>query len=410
MSINYNPKIVTDGLLTCLDAGNTKSFDPYENLFTYSETFTSPSLWSLLDCAASKNAVDPNGVNNSATTITRNSTAYGGLYVYQPSNGFSVTSGVAYTFSIFLKAGTASSITVSLENSGTGGAVFSYSGITVNLATGTITSGSGGTIVAYPNGWYRVSITETATATGTAEPGIYSSGTTAFPLNGTMFIWGAQFERASSASRYYATTGTSKSRGTNLVDISGNSKNGTLTNGPTYSAFNSGNFSLDGTDDHIIINHQLFPLSAFTFDLWFKPSNNDTLKIFWMNEMQIFFQTVSKNIYRRWYNNNATAIAFQESFTPNYASLWTNVCWTIGNLIDIVYINGSQVGPNRNTTISSPAITGFNGQTTSGIFIGRDEEAIYRAFDVASVKVYNRALTAAEIQQNFNALRGRFGV
>jgi hypothetical protein len=225
-----------------------------------------------------------------------------------------------------------------------------------------------------------------------------------------MFIWGAQFERASSASRYYPTTGTAKSRGTNLVDISGNSKNGTLVNGPTYSAFNGGNFSLDGTDDYIIINHQLFPLSEFTFDLWFKPSNNDTLKIFWMNETQIFFQTVSKNIYRRWYNNNATAIAFQESFTPNYASLWTNVCWTVGNLTDIVYINGSQVGPNRNTTISSPTITGFNGQTNSGIHIGRDEEAIYRAFDVASVKVYNRALTAAEILQNYNATRGRFGL
>ena len=29
---------------------------------------------------------------------------------------------------------------------------------------------------------------------------------------------------------------------------------------------------------------------------------------------------------------------------------------------------------------------------------------------IAQVSVYNRALTASEIQQNFNALRGRFGI
>jgi hypothetical protein len=29
---------------------------------------------------------------------------------------------------------------------------------------------------------------------------------------------------------------------------------------------------------------------------------------------------------------------------------------------------------------------------------------------IANMKMYNRALTAAEIQQNFNALRGRFGI
>lgn len=170
------------------------------NLFTYSETFTSPSLWSLLDCTSSKNATDPNGVVNSATTITRNSTAYGGLYVYQPTNGFAVTAGLSYTFSIFLKAGTASSISVSLETSGTGGAVFTYTGVSVNLSNGTITSGSGGTITAFPDGWYRVTVTEVAVATGTAEPGIYSSGTSNFALNGTMLIWGAQFESGAATS------------------------------------------------------------------------------------------------------------------------------------------------------------------------------------------------------------------
>lgn len=198
--------------------------------------------------------------------------------------------------------------------------------------------------------------------------------------------------------------------GTTWIDLSSNKKDTTLVNSPTYSDENGGSIVLDGTNDHINIAHYFFPLNSFTYDIWIKPSLNDTLKIFWMSEMQIFFNTVSKSIYTRWYNNNTTARDYQQSFTQNYNSLWTNICWTIGSYIDIVYINSQQITPNRNTTIASPTITGFAGQTLSGTFIGRDEEAIYLPFSVASVKIYNRALSASEILQNFNAIRGRFGI
>ena len=204
--------------------------------------------------------------------------------------------------------------------------------------------------------------------------------------------------------RSYAGTGTV------WYDLSGFNRNVTLVNGVSYSTSNNGIFLLDGTNDEININHILFPRNAFTYDIWLRPTLNDTMKIFWMGEMQIFFSTISKNIYTRWYNNNSTAIAFQENFTESYNSIWTNICWTVGSYIDIMYINGSQVGLNRNSTIDNPTITGFNGQINSGVFIGRDEELIYKPFDVAAVKMYNRVLTANEVRRNFNALRGRFGI
>lgn len=198
--------------------------------------------------------------------------------------------------------------------------------------------------------------------------------------------------------------------GTAWFDISGRDRNTTLTGGVSFSQTNQGSFVLDGINGYIDINHQLFPLNAFTYDLWFKPSNNDSIKIFWMGEMQMFFYTVSKSVLRRWYNNNITQINNTETFTENYLSVWTNVVWTVGSYTDIVYINGKQVGSNRNTTIDSPTITGYNGQTNSGTLIGRDEEAIYQPFSVASAKVYNRVLSPAEILRNFNASRGRFGI
>lgn len=199
-------------------------------------------------------------------------------------------------------------------------------------------------------------------------------------------------------------------RGLTLFDISGRGRNATLTGGMSFSQANGGSLVLNGTSGYIDINHQLFPLNAFTYDLWFKPSNNDTIKIFWMGEMQLFFSTVSKNIYRRWYNSGLPAIAFQESFTEDYNSVWTNVVWTVGSYVDTVYINATQVGPNRNTTIASPTLTNYLGQTNSGTLIGRDEEAIYQPFSVASVKVYSKVLSQAQITRNFNAARSRFGI
>jgi len=204
--------------------------------------------------------------------------------------------------------------------------------------------------------------------------------------------------------RSYAGTGTV------WYDLSGFNRNVTLVNGVSYSTSNNGIFLLDGTNDEININEILFPKNAFTYDIWLRPTLNDTMKIFWMGEMQIFFSTISKNIYRRWYNNNTTAIAYQEAFTENYSSIWTSICWTVGSYVDIMYINGFQVGLNRNSTIDNPTITGYNGQVNSAVYIGRDEELIYKPFDVAAVKMYNRVLTANEVRRNFNASRGRFGI
>jgi hypothetical protein len=87
-----------------------------------------------------------------------------------------------------------------------------------------------------------------------------------------------------------------------------------------------------------------------------------------------------------------------------------NIVWTVGSYTDIIYLNGDQIGENRNLTINNPTITGYNGQINSAILIGRDEQLIYKAFDIGIVKIYNKVLTTTEVKRNFNAARGRFGV
>lgn len=72
-----------------------------------------------------------------------------------------------------------------------------------------------------------------------------------------------------------------------------------------------------------------------------------------------------------------------------------------------LYINGSLVG----TGTSSVLVYDAN---MSGIYIGYspDVDAATRTMNgkIGSAQIYNRALTATEIAQNFNATKGRFGL
>ena len=62
--------------------------------------------------------------------------------------------------------------------------------------------------------------------------------------------------------------------GTTWTDLSGNSNNGTLTNGPTFSAGNQGSIVFDGTNDYAY--QSLFTnaiTTTLTFDVWVKFSD-----------------------------------------------------------------------------------------------------------------------------------------
>jgi len=87
---------------------------------------------------------------------------------------------------------------------------------------------------------------------------------------------------------------------------------------------------------------------------------------------------------------------------------WKNVVVTMdGSAVPSVYLNGSLVGTYSGTAPLTPVTNSYVGRN-----VGDEGSATDRAFDgkIASVAFYNRTLTASEVTQNFNALRGRFGV
>jgi hypothetical protein len=395
MSLAHSPSIITNGLVLCLDAANLKGYDKFENLLTNSNISSvnwNPNSSPVLTNNAS---TSPDGTIN-ATQIAASAAAGSGIF-----RTISLTSGTVYTYSVFVKAVSGSNTIYFGTDIGTD------SRITVNTSTGVASLNFGSptniTSTSYPNGWYRVSFTFTASATATHSFVIYNLTANA----NTWLAWGAQLERGSSASPYYPTTGTAKNRGTTLIDLTGRGNTGTLTNGPTYSGANGGSIVLDGVDDYISTGLVLPSPSTTptTFDLLFKYNSSNTSRgligasNYTVSGFSVGFigQSQMRNTY------NASGLQFENNW--NYdSSVISNGTFVFDGRNISVYRNSSFI---QTFTASFDVVANGN-----GIQIGRNLQGGWGAsqVDVYAVKIYNKALSAAEIQQNFNATRRRFGI
>ena len=199
--------------------------------------------------------------------------------------------------------------------------------------------------------------------------------------------------------------------GTTINDMSGGSVNGTLTNGPTYNSANLGSISFDGIDDFILTNTNFPTLSTeWTVDCWCKPGTSQvTYADIWGNHgggapngfvMQQNVNTL--NQYYVAFGNGSTY--FVTSNIGVTASVWNHVVAVKNSASIIAYINGVVV--TNDSLVGTMAASPQNFMVASGVSGGgRNWNG-----SVASIKVYNRALSAAEVTQNFNALQGRYGI
>lgn len=217
--------------------------------------------------------------------------------------------------------------------------------------------------------------------------------------------------------------------GTTWFDLSGNDNNGTLTNGPTYNGVNGGVINFDGVNDHINLGTQVISLvpNAFSVEGFFKTSalsSDDTYQNIWGGGR------ISASSYTGIAVGNLTSAYADESFHAviNAGTLQMIVREGSGFYFDgkyhhfvvnispgnnTIYIDGVQKSVTYRYGTINTDIGGLDGFTNDAIYVGRrayDASAGHFNGKIPLVRMYNRALTATEITQNFNTQRARFGV
>jgi hypothetical protein len=165
------------------------------NIALRSEEFDN-AAWTKTRSSVSANATTAPDGTATADKIVEDSTASSTHTVNQ---SIAFTSGNAYTFSCWFKAAGRTFVEIVLPT-----AVFGMTrGSFFNLSTGAlganINSVPGRSIQAFPNGWYRCSITDTATATTSGTPTVFlasADNVDSYSGDGSsgIYAWGAQVE------------------------------------------------------------------------------------------------------------------------------------------------------------------------------------------------------------------------
>jgi hypothetical protein len=194
--------------------------------------------------------------------------------------------------------------------------------------------------------------------------------------------------------------------GTAWTDLSGNSRNGTLTNGPTYSSADGGSIVFDGTNDFVQCTGSL-TVTAATFVTWIRRNGNqgqyDGILFSRGTSITGMDFQLSNQLAYTWNNAVNTYNWNSGLILPDLT--WCMVAVSVTSSSATAYLCQASGITSATNTVSHTSTT------LDDIKIAFDDAAArYFAGNIATAMIYDRALSAGEITQNFNALRGRYGL
>jgi hypothetical protein len=192
---------------------------------------------------------------------------------------------------------------------------------------------------------------------------------------------------------------------------------GSLINGVSYDNIDGGRFVFDGTNDHIqFASFNLLPTGSHTTE--FVLYNEDETSGAYPTIFKFRNQSSTEGfrwVYMR--TSNDATLGFSYSRDGGYTNIETNclttneynyitMCVDYENLTYKLYKNDSIV---NDTSLISTIRTVLPNTT---FYIGTyDTGTNYRLLGkIPFLRFYNRALTPSEVTQNYNALKGRFGL
>ena len=208
--------------------------------------------------------------------------------------------------------------------------------------------------------------------------------------------------------------------GTTWTDTIGG-VSGTMSNGPTYNSADGGSIVFDGTDDQVSFSDNGLLTPHTTMSVWIKldtlDRNGGATRVIMDKTVgpnsRVGRFVVQKNDAQDKYIRVASRIYLStgEDQTINFKNInistdWDNFVMTYDGTTQINYYNGVFA---KSEDVNTPAGLKTNGGCTFRLGRQNDMSNVdYFLGKMSGVLYYNRALTAAEVAQNYNALKGRY--
>ena len=383
-TVNNGPQIVRTGLILDLDAGYMRSYSPNvmpnpTNIFAWSGTGNN-------NCTLSGDTTITRQYGSIPLKMVMTGTdPYTATYGSSINNLAPAASGQTWTLSFYAKASETVTGNCFIFGANSGGGYIEAPSTSFTVTTS----------------WQRFTFTTTLGNASTAFIQMRFGGSSG-QVGKTIWWDGVQLERASSATAfnpYYIGD-------TIWRDVSGSNYNGTFTNGPTFSNTNSGTIVFPGNTDNRIQTSYGPTFTNFTISLWFKDNNS-------VQYGRLLDKSYTGGFWlgRNGSTANSWGGGILESSPPYgiYLTLtdgqWHFLTSIRSGTSHILY--GDGITNTTNNVVSSTAldtttlaIGGWSGGVGSQQFTG----------NISNVLFYNRALTATEVLQNYEATKTRFGL
>jgi len=205
--------------------------------------------------------------------------------------------------------------------------------------------------------------------------------------------------------------------GTVWTDLSGNGNNGTLVNSPTFNSANGGSIVFDGTNDYVEVpyNSSLAPTTAISFGCvaYLANWNSSGLKkLVSKTESGGYSMAINLPVSKlSGYVFAGGAYLINTYDLSLISSGWHIIMNTFDGRYFKMYLDAVNV-----STVDVGSILTIGYSVNNSLIIGAEAGSSnlaagdYFNGNISTVQIYNRALSAAEVLQNYNATKSRFGL
>ena len=386
-----------DGLVLCLDGANYKSFKGEATTNYYSTPITLTSGRTGSTDGSIKTSFNTGGPTGGPFTRVVRDTSVSRTTDWEwqiDYSGTGLSNGNSFVVSFYARCPNGTLSSVKLSNPDVEGQTFNIDS-TWRRFTASFTYGSQGGLT-----FFRV-----------------NRGHTPFYTNGATYdIANLQVEAKSYSTSFVdGTRGTTVATGGGWKDLIG-STDGTIVNGVRESSNNGGCLTLDGTNDYVSFSYPSINVNGpYTIIQWIRPSSalvaggSGANKPTGANRKTSLVGPGPVWNPGIWMTSDYLRVHAKTQYR-DAAINWTTTTW---NMIGMTY-DGTNTGIIYGGEFMSIAYTtAYSVSNPTTLYVGAENStgnSTNWLGDVGMTMFYNKVLTAAEVKQNFDAHKGRYGL